>query len=547
MATAFYAIFNKSIVPKAVQNQDLDSTSIGSVEDFSESLSVKLEQALYENFALIKEQISSSNKSTARSKPKVNDVGQKYRTKFRSLSVILKDDKNPDLHKRIVTGELTPDEFVTLSRDELMNPALKEMAEAVRAESIRNSILVVDDGPRIRRTHKGEEYIDNAFEEQQKQDWKEEAKPESSRESTADKEQKSSNGERDSARNSPIMMAPQEPILPSLSTDTADSNIDYNDYGDNSQQDNVEIDDGVDLDEILNSESKRKTGETKMEEQEDDAEYDPFYVPSGSESKSRSPPPSEDVVVYTGQVMMPTVAEFPGTAVHLSGPKGFNPYVSWSRVIDAMAPLSIEGRLDRSRAAKYLQAVGQSKDIISFVLRSDEGENASQFNKLFNYFTQKEKYGVIVRPRSLYSTHGPQMMAKDAYLIPLKEGDDIPDYLWLTSFEAQEKLESYLRTDKKLLLGLYVLANRVADQLHTPPTTSRARSSVSSSAPWKEPATINVGSQPGVSDPQALLSLLQQMNSSGSKANTTQAPGYNPQGRDQHLQYYAENDDDYEP
>lgn len=540
VATAFFTIFNQNIVPKAVQREELEITPPGTLEGFAERLSVKLEQALFEKFALSKDQ-SNSNK-----KAKGTDVGPKYRTKFRSLSVILKDDKNPDLHRRIVTGELTPEEFVTLSRDELMNPALRKMAEAVRAESIRNSILVVDDGPRIRRTHKGEEYIDDAFENQPEQDWKSAPKDKSNDpdkdQNTEEQENETATIEDETKSKSPSMVTFQEPLIHGNDTNNDLNNADYA-YDDDQRESGMDIEDDDDLDAILNgakSTGKIKNPElsNKAEVMEDDDDYDPFLLPTNS-GKSTSPP-SEETVVYTGQVVMNMVSEFPGTAIHLSGPKGFDPYNSWNRVINATSPLAIEGRLDCGVAAKYLRVVGQTKEIVSFILRSDEPNDTPQFNKLFDYFSSKNKYGVIVKAKPSRSFQGPQLQVKDAYLITLKEGDPIPDYLWLTSQESQLLLESRLMRDKRVAIGLFVLANRVID------IDNAHRSAVSSAIPGTTASESGSISNASLTNPQALLSLLQQMNDAPATQPTQPQYSYSQQST-HHPSYSVENDDDYEP
>lgn len=532
-------------MPAAVEKNDLDIPPPGTAEGFAERLSVKLEQALYEKFAINKDQINSNKKAKAK------DVGPKYRTKFRSLSVILKDDKNPDLHKRIVTGELTPEEFVTLSRDELMNPALRQMAEAVRAESIRNSILKVDDGPRIRRTHKGEEYIEDAFEDKpEEQDWNTVSNNETSnadRENSADKVDLDKDvSENNAEQRSPsIIGRPQEAMLGGAdynnNNDNHSNSGDY-DYNEGISEDNgMTIEDDDDLDEILNGTKSGYVGKPKYKEPvkeepkelDEDAEYDPFYVASPSPRPAKRLP--IEVVVFTGQVLMSMVSEFPGTAIHLSGPPGFDPYDSWGRVINDMSPLVIEGRLDRTVAAKYLQTVGQTKDIVSFILRSDESGGMRQFNKLFDYFSSKSKYGVIVRSRP---SHGPQLMVKDAYLVTLKEGDPIPDHIWLTSKESQTRLESYLKTDKRVVIGLFVLANRVSDMAPAVPI-STAHGINSSHQPVTNGASVTT-------DPQALLSLLQQMNGGPISQPPSKQYEYSHQRQQQHP-YSADNDDEYEP
>ena len=150
VATALNDIFVKIIVPDAIKRNMLEISN-EQVGEFSEKLSMDIENALYKHLA--------TRDSSSKSKNK--DVGQKYREKFRSLSFNLKDDKNPDLRTRIVSGKLTPDQIVTLSSEEMLNPELQKLAESVRKESIRESVLKVDDAPRLRKTHKGEEFVES--------------------------------------------------------------------------------------------------------------------------------------------------------------------------------------------------------------------------------------------------------------------------------------------------------------------------------------------------------------------------------------------------
>lgn len=146
---ALQRILTQEVVPKAIANGVLEADT--DVNAFSETMAIKLESALYEHHA---------NKPVGRSKKAV-DVGNKYRDHFRSLQFNLKGNKNEELQMRIASGELTPDECVTLTVEQMMNPELRKLAESVRKEAIRETVLKVEDedAPRVRKTHKGEEFV----------------------------------------------------------------------------------------------------------------------------------------------------------------------------------------------------------------------------------------------------------------------------------------------------------------------------------------------------------------------------------------------------
>jgi hypothetical protein len=501
VATAFLSIFKDHIVPIAISNKDVELSAPDTPASFAEKLSMQLEQALYDAFASSshKLSISSSTKPPPAKRSKKAkaaaamgsaDVGSKYRSKFRSLAATLKDDANPLLHKKFVTGELTPTEFVNLSPEELMNPALREMAEAVRAESIRSSILKVEEGPRIRRTHKGDVYIDDEVNGgaginstttgEMETAWVPigNSKPTDSKsDNGADSNMDSSTGgANDDASNnkkeaSSLLRASstENSATPPPVTELHHNEINQHEdlYHNNDiqseRQVNVTIDDDDDLDAIINNPTTAINDPTTAAAAASNnavaAEDTEFYVPTTAEA-----------VIFRGQVVMPTIAQFSGQAVHLSGPHGFNP-ASMSAGWPALLPstLTVEGRLDKAVAAKYLASVGQAKDIVSFILRPDRSDKP-QFDKLYSYFRLKHKYGVISKKRASFSSSSGSasppggLAVKDSYIVPLQKGDEIPEHLWLGSTAAHVRLDAALASDLRVIVGVFVLTNRVAGE-----------------------------------------------------------------------------------
>ncbi|GAA6011926.1 hypothetical protein JCM11491_000105 [Sporobolomyces phaffii] len=83
----------------------------------------------------------------------------KYTSKFRSLQFNLKT--NAVFRSRIAHDEFDAAGIVNISAEDLQTPELKAMAESIRAASLKNSVKEALVAPTAKRTHKGEEEMEN--------------------------------------------------------------------------------------------------------------------------------------------------------------------------------------------------------------------------------------------------------------------------------------------------------------------------------------------------------------------------------------------------
>jgi len=65
-----------------------------------------------------------------------NGVSAGYKAKFRQLHFNLKDDKNPDLRRRVLEGIIAPDVLITLSPEELASDAKREENDRIREKKL---------------------------------------------------------------------------------------------------------------------------------------------------------------------------------------------------------------------------------------------------------------------------------------------------------------------------------------------------------------------------------------------------------------------------
>ncbi|XP_076839709.1 transcription elongation factor A protein 2 [Brachyhypopomus gauderio] len=106
----------RELLVAALQTDDDYKT----IEADCESLAAEIEDCIYKEF-----------KST----------DMKYKTRLRSRISNLKDQKNPDLRRNVLCGNIVPERIATMTAEEMASAELKEMRKALTKESIREHQL----------------------------------------------------------------------------------------------------------------------------------------------------------------------------------------------------------------------------------------------------------------------------------------------------------------------------------------------------------------------------------------------------------------------
>ncbi|KAK9350777.1 transcription factor S-II, central domain-containing protein [Lipomyces doorenjongii] len=449
--------------------------------EFAEDLSLEIEYSMYEQLAIKTEK----------------DVGHKYRDKFRTILFNLKDIKNSLLRQRVLSGEITPDHLVRMAPEEMMNPELQKLAEAVRAESISQSILKKAEAPRIRRTHKGEEFVGDVDPMGTLPETAPEGEEENSSQvnlAAATRVSDSANDEAFSHRSvSPLTTVGQQnstgpipdddsrershslqlsdagaknyedarsatPSGGSAGADNADFDIDQvwksvNSPPPTDKNSHITSSNAVqpaspqphdrrqvvdeDIDRLINDD----LGHNAVCEDDYDHSYSPMLEATVS-------------VIWEGLISMASVSEFMGSAVQVGGPLFDGEVRRWQ---DVIAPsIDIDGRLSKDTAASYLSEVSSTKDLvaISFMVKDPNlKEQERAFTRLFDYFRGRDRYGVI---------RNKLPNVKDAYLVPLLPADPRPDYMHMIGSISIPRIITM-----PMLLGIFVI-NKVNTTAQAP-------------------------------------------------------------------------------
>ncbi|KAG7926436.1 hypothetical protein KL925_003486 [Ogataea polymorpha] len=361
------------------------------VNSAAEDIASGLENALFEAFP-------PPNKRS-------DSMSPEYLSKSRTLLFNL--DKS-NLSDKVLSGQYTYEQIVHLTPEEMMRDDYKEFADAVRKQSINQSVITNTlEKVKIKRTHKGEEII----EEDYQFDDIDSRTADESRRNEIEKlqEEKRLQDEEKEASASP---PPTANLNANIMTTIA------NDFDDEEHEQRPEetFDNDDDFDKILNG--TKDVVPTPPESQavvnDDEDDYDParnFDVDETLWNGILSFAPVTDVQT--------TIRYHAASTYDSTEDKVAKARKIVSDFVARNNRLDIEGRLDAQKAVGYLWEIINTRDLYLVELvpfaspHLSEFENQqtqTQFRKLWEYFNSRNKYGVIAyKPAYI----------KDSYLVAL--------------------------------------------------------------------------------------------------------------------------------
>lgn len=365
----------RASVAKALANVISKNTTdekVAMLLEDAERVSALLEDAIY----------TWSGKTTSR----------KYIDKSRSVMALV---KKAAVLLRLMDASLSFLDVVSKPPEEI-DLDLKKYADKVRQESIRRSVLTVDDelSQRIRRTHKGEEVVETA--------------------SNSMEDEVSIVGRNIDYRNFKENTPPREIIALAL------RNYHF--------QDDEEEKDEKDNDREKEENEKDAAGDESLS----DDELDLILRPKNRVKEPVKPPPQVKLPptmptsFWTGEVTFPDFAwvkakgEFVG-CTHYEAPRDITTASFHNKAMKVCKELLVksrylvEGRLDRGKADSYLDKITSSRDLYLVHLAG----SGTGYDKLHDYLVSRSKVGVLSDRAAC---------VKDAYVFALDPAS-VPLYL----------------------------------------------------------------------------------------------------------------------
>ncbi|KAL9635600.1 MAG: hypothetical protein Q9164_003356, partial [Protoblastenia rupestris] len=478
VAAAFSKLFEGQV--KQAQKDGSFSLAEGQgVDEYALKLALSVEYAIYLNF------FGTSSKPS-----------EQYRDKFMAINYNVK--ANPSLRDRVLSGDLSPNDLSKMSRDDMASKELQEKKAEMMKEAEKQHMLIQEEGPRIRRTHKGEELVDNENHVANAAETTFTA-PIRKRPSEIDTTMKEASPEPMSARSpdpvelpetigaaspetkEPLSIDTQAPPQPAAAPERKSSST-FN------IQDVWSGVRGPDPDTKRPRQPSRPSEPSAPAvEQQPDPEIDQLLKDEEPEDDEPYSPVDHtadpDAVVWHGRMAMAGIANFSGKAKHVAGATS----IPFSHLIPNT--LTIEGRIDTARADEYLCGLRYSNTtdvIVVAVTPSENPDDMAQFDKLFKYFTERKRYGVISK--------NPETSVKDTYVVPLEAGTaKIPEIV-----ELLENCTIEVPSPERTLLLSFVIKisnSPTAQQTPQAPDVGSLNSPINPTAQHPTPMATHPGFQ----------------------------------------------------
>ncbi len=366
-----------------------------------------------------------------------------YKSQVRTIIFNVK--KNDALRDGLLDGSITGQHLARMSPEDMASREQQLRDAKIKQEQEKQHVIVQEQGPRIRRTHKGEEYVDETQQIAAEPDIMN--APVRRRESGMDQDMREV-----ISPTAPTPAGPRSPDGKPLSINTqARPRPSTGQERKSSQTFNIQdvwssVQGSPDGDRPAFPQIPYQSGgqPQRTNQTAADAEIDALLKDEDIESPPYSPKSfdGDNAIIWRGTVNMSPVARFQASARKAAGADVEGLGLSWQQLIPEI--LTIEGRIDPARADTYLCGLRHSftSDVIVVSLRASDIPNEQhQFSVLFNYFKTRNRYGVGVNPSN--------PAIKDIYLIPLEAGSQkTPELLQLLN---NVKIETPIQEDMLLV------------------------------------------------------------------------------------------------
>ncbi|KAJ5189483.1 Zinc finger PHD-type [Penicillium cf. griseofulvum] len=385
-----------------------------SAEDMAQQLALSIEDAMYEIIC-----------------GRSGEPNESYKAQLRSIMFNVK--KNASLRDRLLIGSLSPKSLAQMTSAEMASKELQQKDAEIKREADRHHTIVQEQGPRIRRTHKGEELIED--------------------EHHGANESVFSRGPRRVVDDdgSPTHKSPTSPMgqqQPKTETDGYVRGL----SPEGAHHDHVFPEVAPTIYEPLPS--GRVQADAEIDQLlRDEEPYSPPYSPKDFD---------DDGTVWRGKVTMPPIGEFSSSAKHVGG-ADLSGRIPWSQL--APSTLVVDGRIDIRRATDYLCGLQFSKstDVSVLAVSSpDQPTDRAGFDKMFDYFHSRGRYGVIGKH--------PLSAVKDTYIVPMEIGTTtMPEFI-----ELLENISLEGPITQRMLLIIFVVKTGESNPSSVQPPSHQA-------------------------------------------------------------------------
>jgi hypothetical protein len=361
-----------------------------------------------------------------------------YVTRIRSI--LHNTKSNVILVDRLLDGSLSPAELASMPPEEMASEDKQKEYAAIRVANEKQMVLTEETGPRLRKTHKGEEIVgedDVATEPEYRPP--EHHVRDSAEEGVAGA--KSPKQEQDHPVELPEDVAGRSAL--SLDT-TAESesvrrpstNFDINSVFEkvrSPQHDHQAF--------LHRRQSSIRAQQTPQQAPIDDADVDRLLKDEDNDVEMAGYA-SDPTIVWRGSLDMQQLGPFDAVARFVAG-GDFGQRVPWDHLLQPSLPIA--GRIENQRGNDYIQglAASETHDVAVLTVSPVTMEGKAVFDQLFEYFEPRNRWGVV--PVDSLNNG-----MRDLYVIPIAGHKELPHFVNMLEYCTLETP----RQDPMILLAL---------------------------------------------------------------------------------------------
>ncbi|KAF2136024.1 uncharacterized protein K452DRAFT_313534 [Aplosporella prunicola CBS 121167] len=334
-----------------------------------------------------------------------------YAPQFRSISANI--GRNPKLLTHLLNGTLSAEELARMDPNEMASDEQKRKDALLKEQVEKQSVLVNEEGPRYRKTHKGEEVIDDAHERYNENTYI--PPPVERRESQLEKERSASPRE----GGSPMQVELPEDVgtRQPLHVDTDAPRRSSSNFNLDSVWSKVH---SPDENQQRQQKHRRQSSVQQQQQQQAsgpgvDPDIDRLLENDDNDAAPYSPAIGNDHDIrWRGELEMPQIGGFRAVARYAGG-GDVGVLIPYDQLVPQ--PTQINGRIEVARTEEYIAGMraSQMHDVVILSLHPESAEGKAGFDGIFNYFFPRNRWGVIGAGRR-------HERVRDVYVIPIAAG-----------------------------------------------------------------------------------------------------------------------------
>jgi hypothetical protein len=333
---------------------------------------------------------------------------------LRLRAIMFNVKKNAILVDRLLSGSLTPMELVSMPTEEMASEDKQKEFAAMREAAEKQMILTDEPGPRLRKTHKGEEIVgeDNYDSHEFKQPVLRD------RESISE----------DAPMQSPMSHRPPE----SPADATHPLAVDTSATPDHMRRPSANFDLNAVFDKVRSPQHDQQTfllrrqstmtNQDKSQAPVDDADVDRLLKDEDNDVEM-SGYSSDPTVCWQGSVSMQSMQPFDAVARFVAG-GDFGQVIPWNKLLANV--LSVQGRIESAKGDDYIRGIGHSEtyDVAVLALSPVTTDGRGIMDHFYRYFQSRGRWGVVP-----VEDNGSGIM-RDLYIIPIEAGgSNLPPFI----------------------------------------------------------------------------------------------------------------------